>query len=80
MFRLLPQIDNQLSKVDVKHGNFFRCAICDIHLKNRYDRNFTIGRWGEYKRNGGHKKALANKIDIVELKKREKVGEILNEK
>ena len=47
-------------------------------MKNQYDRDFTIGRWGDHKRNGGHSKVLANKIAIAELKKREKAGGILN--
>ena len=69
MFKLLPQTDNQLSKVYVKHIKCFWCAICDIHVKNRDDCDFTIGRWGENKRNGGHEKSLLNKIAIAELNK-----------
>ena len=69
MFKMLPQPDNQCSKVDVKHSKWFWCTICDIHVNNQDDRDFTIGRWGEHKSNGGHKKALANKIVIAELKK-----------
>ena len=49
-------------------------------MKNGDDRDFTIGHWGEHKRNGGHEKALANKITIAEMKKREKAGDILNKK
>ena len=44
------------------------------------DFDFTIGRWGDNKRNGGHTKALGNKISIDELKKREKASEILSKK
>ena len=64
--------------VEVKHDKWFWCEICDIHLNNRDDRDFTIGRKGEHNSNGRHEKALADKIAIAELKKREKVGEILN--
>ena len=64
----------------MKHGNWFWCGICDIHVKNRDDRDFTICRWGEHKRKGGHKKALEEKIAIAELKKRGNTGEILNKK
>ena len=39
-----------------------------------------IGRWGEHKSNGGHEKALSNKISIAYLKNREKSGGILNKK
>ena len=49
-------------------------------MKNRYDRDFAIGRWVEHKRNGGHEKALVNKIAISDLNNREKKGEILNKK
>ena len=49
-------------------------------MKNQDDIDFTIGRWGDHKSNRGHKKALANKIAIAELKKREKAGDILNKK
>ena len=80
IFKMLPQTDNQFSKVDVKHEKWFWCAICDIHVKNRDDSHFTIGRWGEHKRNRGHKKALAKKIAISDPKKREKAGEIMNKK
>ena len=34
IFKILPQTDNQCSKVDVNHGKWFWCAICDIHVKN----------------------------------------------
>ena len=80
IFRMLPQTDNQCSNVDMKHGKGFSCAIYDIHVKNQYVRDFTIGHWGEYKRNGGHDKALANKIKISYLKKREKAGDTLSKK
>ena len=80
MFKMLPQTDNQCSKIDVKHGKWFWCAICNMHVKNLDDRDFTIGCWGEHKRNGGQEKSLANKIDIAEMKKREKSGDILNKK
>ena len=80
MFKMLPQTYNQCSKVDKKHGKWFWCAICDIHVKNLDDRNFTIGRWGGHKSNGGHRKALAKNIAIAELKKRKKAGDILNKK
>ena len=60
MFKMLPQTVNKFSKVIVKHGKWFWCAICDIHVKNRYYRDFGIGCWGEHKRNGGHEKALTN--------------------
>ena len=53
MFKMLPQTDNQCSKVDMKHGKRFWRAICEIHVNNRYEHDFTIGRWGEHKRNGG---------------------------
>ena len=49
-------------------------------MNNWDDRDFTIGFWGEKKRNGRHKKALANKIAIAELKKREQSGDTLNKK
>ena len=49
-------------------------------MKNRDDRNFTIGRWGEHNRNVGQKKALAKNIAISDLKKREKSVDTLNEK
>ena len=66
--------------VEVKHDKWFWCEICDIHVNNRYDRDFTIGRWGEHKSNGEHKKALADNIAIAEMKKRENSGDILNKK
>ena len=75
MSKMLPQTDNECLKVDVKHVKWFWCAICDIHVNNRDDRDFTIGSWGEHKKNGGHKKALSNKIAIVELKNRSNTGE-----
>ena len=56
------------------------CAICDIHVNNRDYCDFTICRWGECKGNGGHEKALANKIAIAETNKRENIGDILNKK
>ena len=34
MFKILPQTDNQCSKVSVKHRKWFWRAICDIHVKN----------------------------------------------
>ena len=80
MLKMLPQTDNQFSKVDVKHGKWFWCAICDIHVKNQNGHNFTIGCWGEHKRNGGHEKALVEKIVISEQKKREKSGDILKKR
>ena len=80
MFKMLPQTDTQFSKVDVKDGKWFLCAICDIHVNNRDDRDFIIGQWGDHKRRGGHRKALSNKISIAEPKKREKAGDILNKK
>ena len=64
----------------MKHGKWIGCAICDIHVNNLDDHDFTISHWGEHKRNGGHKKALAIKFTISELKKREKAGDILNQK
>ena len=64
----------------MKYGKWFWCAICDIHVNNRDDRDFTIDRWEENKRNVGHEKSLANKIAIAELKKREKAGDTLNKK
>ena len=80
MFKMLLQTDNQCSKVDVKHRKWFWCEICDIHVKNWDGCNFTIGCWWEHNGNGGHRKALANKIAIAELKNREKSGDILNKK
>ena len=56
------------------------CAIYYIHVNNQDYCDFTIGRWGECKGNGGHEKALANKIAISELKKRKKAGDTLNKK
>ena len=67
-------------KGDVKHGKWFWCATCDIHVKNRDDRDFTIGRRGDHKNDGGHKKALVNMISIADLNNREKEGDILNRK
>ena len=64
----------------MKHGQCLWCAICDIHVNNRGDRDFTIGRWREHKKNVGHKKALANNIATSYLKKREKASYILNER
>ena len=58
----------------------FWCAICDIHVKNWDDWDFTIGLWGEHNRNVGQKKALAKNIAISDLKKREKSVDTLNEK
>ena len=46
VLKMLPQTGNQCSKVDVKHGKLFWCAICDNRVKIQYDRDFTIGRWG----------------------------------
>ena len=80
MFKMLPQTDNQCSKVDMKHGKRFWRAICEIHVNNRYEHDFTIGRWGERNRNVGQKKALAKNIAIADLKKREKSVDTLNEK
>ena len=80
IFKTLPQTDKQCSKVNVKHGQCLWCAICDIHVNNRGDRDFTIGRWREHKKNVGHKKALANNIAASDLKKREKASYIINER
>ena len=56
MFKILPQTYNQCLNVNVKHGKWFLCEICDVHVKNRYDRKFTIGHWGNHNSNGGHKR------------------------
>ena len=80
MSKMLTQTDNKCSKVYVKHGKWFWCEICDIYAKNRCDCDFTIGCWGEQKRNGDNKKELANDISITELKKKENTGDILNKK
>ena len=80
MSKMLPQTYNQCSKVDVKHGKWFWCEICDIHVKNLDDRDFMIGRWGEHKSNGGHKKVLVNEIAIADLNKRGKAGDVLKKK
>ena len=34
IFKMLPQTDKQCSKVDVKHGKWLWCEICDINLNN----------------------------------------------
>ena len=62
----------------MKHGKWFLCATCDIRVNNLDDCDFTIGYWGGAQKKGGREKALANKIAIADLKKREKVGKILN--
>ena len=56
------------------------CAIYYIHVNNQDYCDFTIGRWGECKENGGHEKALANTIAISEMNKRDNTGDILNKK
>ena len=80
MFKILPQTYNQCLNVNVKHGKWFLCEICDVHVKNRDDRKFIIGHWGKHNRNVGHKKALVENIAIAEMKNRGKAGDILNKK
>ena len=63
-FLALPTVEEYCRSVDVDHGKWIICGLCDHRINTRSGREFTIAKWTEHIAQPTHVKKEANKNEI----------------
>ena len=64
---MLPETNEYCSRVDMVHGLWAWCGLCNKELLSRFERSFTLSRWNDHEKTSEHADHTWRLCDIAEL-------------
>ena len=73
----LPINNPHCDRVDMANGLWYHCSLCNIEVKGRKGRSWTMSRWDEHTaKDSPHDERAKNKDSISGIREKKKSGKV----